>query len=179
MNPGVTIRPVASITREASPRSPRPTAAMRSPSTATSAATLGAPLPSITVPPLRRSDQAIRLLGDVDDLLGLDLVARPSRAIAFGITALHHEAWLHAMEGEPVVEALLGEGDEVLDRLGRIGGKELDLDDATLLHGDLGDLFHASGSFLRISGLRSLGPRAGRHDERDHESGQQRSDFHV
>src|SRR5215813_5601869 len=244
MNPGVTIRPVASITRLASPESPRPMAVIRSPSTATSAATPGAPLPSITVPPLMRSDQAIGLLGDVDDLHGLhlvalldvvhnvharddlaedgvlaveevrggegdvelaprgigilapghgdhpaivlllvelrlDLVTRPPRAVALGITALHHEAGLHAMEGEPVVEALLGEGDEVLDRLGRIGGEELDLDDAALLHGDLGDLFHASGSFLRISGLGSLGPRAGRHDERDHESSQQRSDFHV
>src|SRR5215510_14374479 len=244
MNPGVTISPVASITRDASPLSPRPTAAIRSPSTATSAATPGAPLPSITVPPLMRSDQAIGLLGDVDDLhglhlvalldavhdvhargdlaedgvlavekmrgsegdvelapcgvgilaachghhptivlllveLGLDLVARPARAVALGITALHHESGLHAMEGEPVVEALLGEGDEVLDRLGRIGGEEFDLDDAALFHGDLGDLFHASGSFLRLSGLGSLGPRAGRHDERDHESGQQRSDVHV
>src|SRR5215831_16990534 len=74
MNPGVTINPVASITRAASPES-RPMAAIRSPSTATSAATPGAPLPSITVPPLMRSDQAIGLLGDVDDLHGLHLVA--------------------------------------------------------------------------------------------------------
>src|SRR5215813_6505099 len=196
MNPGVTIRPVASITREASPRSPRPTAAMRSPSTATSAATPGAPLPSITVPPLMRSDQAIGLLGDLDDLHGLHLVALldvvhdvharddlaedsvlaveevrgsegdvelaprgvgilaprhghhaavvlllvelrlhlvagAARAVALGIAALHHEAGLHTMEGEPVVEALLGEGDEVLHGLRRVLWEELDLDDTT------------------------------------------------
>src|SRR5215510_4688914 len=75
MKPGATIMPVASITRLASPESPRPMAAIRSPSTATSAATPGAPLPSITVPPLTRSDQGIGLLGDLDDLHGLHLVA--------------------------------------------------------------------------------------------------------
>src|SRR5262249_26147445 len=227
--PGVTINSVASITRAASPESPRPIAVIRSPSTATSAATPGAPLPSITVPPLMRSDQAIGLLGEVDDLHGLhlvalldvvhdvhargnlaedgvlaveevrggerdvelasrgvgilapchghhaaivlllvalrlDLVAGAARAVALGIAALHHESGLYAMEGEPVVEALLGEGDEVLDGLRRVLGEEFDLDGAALLHGDLGDLFHARGSF-RLSGFGSLGPRAGRHDE--------------
>ena len=52
----------APITRAASPFRLEPMAAIRSPSTATSAATLGAPLPSTTVPPLMRSDQAIALL---------------------------------------------------------------------------------------------------------------------
>src|SRR4029450_10830643 len=75
MKPGVTISPLASMTRVASPLRPGPTAAMRSPSTATSAATPGAPLPSTTVPPLRRSDQAMALLGDLDDLHHLHLVA--------------------------------------------------------------------------------------------------------
>src|SRR5882672_9759849 len=75
MKPGVTISPLASMTRVASPLRPEPTAAMRSPSTATSAATPGAPLPSTTVPPLRRSDQAIPLLGNLDDLHRLHLVA--------------------------------------------------------------------------------------------------------
>src|SRR6058998_2625992 len=191
MKPGATMSPFASITRVA--------------------ATPGAPLPSTTVPPLRRSDQAIPLLGDLDDLhrlhlvalldvvhdvhargdlaedgvlaveemgrgqrdvelaarrigilatghghrsahvlllveLGLDLVARSSRAVALGIATLHHETRLHTMEDEPVVEALLGKRDEVLDGLGRVVGEKLDLDDAALFHGDLGNLFHASGS---------------------------------
>src|SRR4029434_10351817 len=46
------------------------------PSTATPAATLGAPLPSTTVPPLMRSDQAMNLRGRLDDLHRLHLVAR-------------------------------------------------------------------------------------------------------
>src|SRR4030095_7375191 len=75
MKPGVTISPLASMTRVASPLRPEPTAAMRSPSTATSAATPGAPLPSTTVPPLMRSDQAINLLSCLDDLHRLHLVA--------------------------------------------------------------------------------------------------------
>src|SRR5215510_3423736 len=67
MKPGVTAWPPASITRAASPVRPEPTATIRSPSTATSAARAGAPLPSIREPFLTRSDQAIRLyFGDRD-----------------------------------------------------------------------------------------------------------------
>src|SRR6185503_1872933 len=75
MNPGATISPLASITRAASPARPGPTAAMRSPSTATSAARAGAPLPSTTVPFRIRSDQAMALLGNFRDLHRLHLVA--------------------------------------------------------------------------------------------------------
>src|SRR6185436_16871719 len=75
MKPGATIRPRASITRAASPARPGPTAAIRSPSTATSAARAGAPLPSTTVPFRIRSDQAMALLGDLVDLHRLHLVA--------------------------------------------------------------------------------------------------------
>src|SRR5258705_4842505 len=66
MKPGETILPAASITRSAWPLSPGPTAAMRSPSTATSAARARLPLPSTTVPPRMRSDQAM-CSGLVDD----------------------------------------------------------------------------------------------------------------
>src|SRR5687767_14502304 len=59
MKPGVTVLPVASMTRAAWPSSDGATAAMRSPSTATSARRAGAPLPSTTEPPRIRSDQAI------------------------------------------------------------------------------------------------------------------------
>src|SRR5262252_84463 len=75
MKPGATIRPRASIVRAASPARCGPTAAMRSPSTATSAVTAGAPLPSMTAPFLISSDQAIGLLGGLDDLHRLHLVA--------------------------------------------------------------------------------------------------------
>src|SRR6266581_4769458 len=208
MKPGATISPLASMTRGASPLRPEPRAAIRSPSTATSAATPGAPLPSTTVPPLMRSDQAMNLLGRLDDLdrlhlvalldivhdvhargdlaehgvlaveevgggegdvklaargvgilaarhghhaahvlllveLGLDLVPGAARAITLGIAALNYKVRLHAVEDQPVVEALLGEGDEVLDGFGRVVGEKLDLDDAALLHGDLGNLLHA------------------------------------
>src|SRR6266540_2652096 len=88
MKPGATMRPRASMVREATPSRPGATATMRSPSTATSAATAGAPLPLTTVPFLISSDQAIRLLlgqahgelaralrGRLDDLHRLHLVA--------------------------------------------------------------------------------------------------------
>src|SRR5215470_8470222 len=73
MKPGATTLPVASMTRAAWPLSDGATAAMRSPSTATSARRAGAPLPSITAPPRKSSDQAIGSgLFDGD---GLHLVA--------------------------------------------------------------------------------------------------------
>src|SRR6266498_4249676 len=244
MKPGATINPLASMTRVASPLRREPKAAMRSPSTATSAATPGAPLPSTTVPPLMRSDQAMNLLGRLDDLdrlhlvalldivhdvhargdlaehgvlaveevgggegdvklaargvgilaarhghyaahvlllveLGLDLVPGAARAITLGIAALNYKVRLHAVEDQPVVEALLGEGDEVLDGFGRVVGEKLDLDDAALLHGDLGNLFHASGSFLGLSGFGCLRPCAGRRDEGNDECSQEQSGLHV
>src|SRR6185503_17826166 len=188
MKPGATTCPAASITRSAGPLSPGATATTRSPSTATSAARAGAPLPSMTVPPRISSDQAISRLLDRDrghaialldaiDLLHarddlaehgvvvvevwggavgdveltarrirmlaarhghraadvlllvelrLDLIAGPAGAVALGAPTLHDEVGHDAMEAEPVVEALLGQRHEVLDRLGRVLGKELD-----------------------------------------------------
>ena len=58
MKPGATTRPETSSTRSAAPVRCGATATMRSPSTATSAARPGAPVPSTTVPPRKRSDQA-------------------------------------------------------------------------------------------------------------------------
>src|SRR5947207_14823274 len=74
MKPGATIIPWASMAGAAWPVRAGPTAAIRSPSSARSAATPGAPLPSTTVPFLIRTDQAICLLR-VDDLDRLHLVA--------------------------------------------------------------------------------------------------------
>src|SRR5438477_7415396 len=75
MKPGATTCPVASIVRAASPRSPGPMATMRSPSIATSAERAPAPVPSITDPPQRRSDQAIGSgLEDLDRLHAVALL---------------------------------------------------------------------------------------------------------
>src|SRR3990167_8489606 len=74
MKPGATVKPAASIVRRASPTSRRSIATIRSPSTATSAAQPGAPLPSTTVPFLIRSVHAILLRG-LDDLHRLHLVS--------------------------------------------------------------------------------------------------------
>src|ERR1700730_4095882 len=111
--------------------------------------------------------------------LVLDRVAGAARAVTLRVAALRHEARNDAMKYQPVVEPFLGQRDEVLHRLGRVVWKELDLDDAAFFHGDLGNLFHASGSFLRLSGCGGLRPCAGRRDERDDKSGQKQSDFHV
>src|SRR4030095_8154981 len=73
MNPGATTCPAASMTRVASPRSPGPIAAMRSPSMATSAARPAAPVPSTTDPLRIRRDHAIG--SGLLDLDGLHPVA--------------------------------------------------------------------------------------------------------
>ena len=49
------MRPVASMVRAACTPAKSPTAAMRSPETATSARWRAAPVPSITVPPMKRT----------------------------------------------------------------------------------------------------------------------------
>ena len=51
MNPGATILPDTSISRAPVDLATSPTAAMRSPTIATSARTRGLPVPSMTVPP--------------------------------------------------------------------------------------------------------------------------------
>src|SRR5512136_2040865 len=95
MKPGATIRPLASITRAASPVRSGPTAAMRSPSSATSAARAGAPLPSTRVPFRIRSDQAMALLGGFLDGHRLHLVA--------DLDLVHH---VHA-GGDPAEDGVL------------------------------------------------------------------------
>src|SRR6267142_549362 len=199
MKPGDTTLPVASITRSAWPASAGATAAMRSPSTATSARRAGAPLPSTTEPPRSRRDHAIgsglldrdrlhlvalldavHVLHAGDDLaedrvvavemrrgavtdvelaagrvgmlapghrhraahvlllveLRLDLIAGAAGAVALGAAALHDEIRDDPVELQPVVEALLGERDEVLDGLRRVLRVELHPDLAALLERD-------------------------------------------
>src|SRR5262249_10172794 len=72
--------------------------------------------------------------GAADDLvvveLVLELVAGPARPVALRAAALDHEVGDDAVEAEPVVEARGGELREVLGRLRRLAGKELDLDRA-------------------------------------------------
>ena len=60
--------------------------------------------------------------------LVLELIPRPAGAVAARATGLDHEVRDHAVEREPVVEALAGELREVLDGLRGLAGKELDLD---------------------------------------------------
>ena len=62
MKPGETTRPLASISRSPRIASSRPTAKIRSPSTATSATRRGAPVPSTTVPPRRSSSHALEFI---------------------------------------------------------------------------------------------------------------------
>src|SRR5690242_14394815 len=60
--------------------------------------------------------------------LRLDLVARPAGPVTLGAAALDDEVGDHAMEAEAVVEALLGQRDEVLDGFRRVLRIELDAD---------------------------------------------------
>src|SRR5262245_50110471 len=102
--------------------------------------------------------------------LRLDRVAGPARAqppiaglqgLGLRVAALGHgRILLHTVEGGAVVEAFPGQGDDVLHRLGRIGGEELDGDVAAVGHGDDGD---GGGRGRRLRVLRE----GGRDDEGD------------
>ena len=66
----------------------------------------------------------------------LDAVAGAAGASAVRVAALDHEAQDDPVEDEAIIEAAVGQGDEVLHALGRHFGVQLQLDDAAVLHGD-------------------------------------------
>ena len=57
--------------------------------------------------------------------LALDRVARTSRAVAPGAAALDHEVGNHTVEGQPVVEVVPGQFDEVGHGSGGLVGIQL------------------------------------------------------
>jgi small GTP-binding protein len=128
--------------------------------------------PIVVINKIDRPDARIaEVLDEVYDLF-IDLEANEEQ-LDFPIL------YCNAREGHPVVEALLGQRHEVLHRLGRVLGTDLEGDLATLLHGADGRLFHLLPSFgcggCRLGGL--LG--AGRHDRagrRQQECGEQRDE---
>src|SRR5437867_60049 len=95
--------------------------------------------------------------------LRLDGVAGPARAVPLGAATLYHEVGDDPVEVEPVVEALLRERDEVLDRLRRIFRVELQPDLAALLQRDDSRLLHRDSFLIRRRGagatdLRRVNP---------------------
>ena len=56
----------------------------------------------------------------------LDFIAGPATAGAVRASTLNHEIWEHTVEGEPVIEAALGELAEVCDGEWGVGVEELD-----------------------------------------------------
>ncbi len=84
--------------------------------------------PFVFGPGVRHRERALDDLVVVE--LVLELVAGAAGADALRAAALDHEVGDHAVEDEPVVEALAGELREVRDRLRGILGEELDLDRA-------------------------------------------------
>ena len=93
--------------------------------------------------------------------LVLDDVARAAGAVALRAAALDHELVDDAVEGEPVVEALLREVGEVLDRVRREVVVKLDLERAVVR------LKHR-GLSRGLGGLRRLRREGGERRRRDH-----------
>src|SRR5947199_198140 len=89
------------------------------------------PAASITRAASRQREGAAHALLLVD--LRRERVARAAGAVALRAGALHDEVGHDAVEVEAVVEALLGQGDEVLDGLGRVVREELEPNLAALL----------------------------------------------
>src|SRR5262249_39766816 len=86
-------------------------------------------------------------------------VAGAARAVPLRISALGDEARDDPVEREAVVEALLRERDEALDRLRRVLRVELDADLAALLHRD-----HRGRMHLRLSLPAARHRRERRHE---------------
>ena len=93
--------------------------------------------------------------------LVLDDVARAAGAVALRAAALDHELVDDAVEGQPVVEALLREVGEVLDRVRREVVVKLDLERAVVR------LKHR-GLSRGLGGLRRLRREGGERRRRDH-----------
>ena len=68
--------------------------------------------------------------------LALDAVARAAHAVAVGAAALDHKAGNDPVEDQAVVEAGIGQRDEVIHALGRDVGVQLAGDPAAILHFD-------------------------------------------
>ena len=94
--------------------------------------------------------------------LALDAVAGAAHAGAGGVAALDHKVFDDAVEDQAVIEALVGQINEVIDALRRDLGIELALDDAAVFHGDGEDgIGHISGSFLSSRGPSAVWRRPG------------------
>ena len=90
------------------------------------------------------------VLEAVEEEHALDAVAGAAHAGALGAAALDHEAGDDAMKDQAVVVALVCQGDEVIDTLGRLLGVQLAGDDAAGLHGDGESRIHLDCSFTWI-----------------------------
>src|SRR2546425_12304706 len=88
--------------------------------------------------------------------LGGDIVPGTAGAVAFGAPALGDEVRDDAVEGEPVVEPLLGERHEVRDGLRRVFREELDPDLCALLERNDGGRRHRARLPWRPSSRTSL-----------------------
>ena len=88
-------------------------------------------------------EHAALMLDVVDDAVelefALDGMAGAAHAGAGGVAALDHEALDDPVEDQAVIEALLGEGQEIVNGDGCDLGVQLGTDDAAVLHFDLDD----------------------------------------
>src|SRR5215472_10749916 len=125
----------------------------------------------------RRGDAAAQMLFLRIDF-GDDFVAGTAGAVALGVAALDHEAFLHAMEGQAVVKALVDQLFEVLDRLRSDFRIELDYERAVLRFDDRVMAGVAGGQAVRFR-LREC--RRGCQPQRQYSQykGKARSDLHT
>ena len=93
--------------------------------------------------------------------LALDAVAGAAHAVAVGTAALDHEAGDDPVEDQAVIEALIGQRDEVVDRVGGFLGVQLAGHDAAVLHGDGDNGIGHSYRFLSFM-VRSISRLASR-----------------
>lgn len=86
----------------------------------------------------------------------VDFIAGAASAVALGAAALDHEAGDHPVESQAVIEALVGQGDEVMDGVGRFVREQFGGHSPPVLHGDECNwISHSQIPFSAIINLRT------------------------
>jgi hypothetical protein len=88
----------------------------------------------------------------------VDLVTRTSRPSAIGTAALNHEIRNHTVERQTVIESLLRKIDKILDRIGSIGIKKLNVNRAFVGFNNRASHRYGPSEGLRLQLYRSSHP---------------------
>ncbi|MNI70993.1 hypothetical protein D3C73_1268420 [compost metagenome] len=92
----------------------------------------------------------LEIIGEaVGEELAFNAVSGSPGACPLRIAALYHEARDHPVENKAVIESLVDQGYEVIDRIGRNLGVQFGFDDAAVLHFE--GYYRVAGALRRLT----------------------------